>query len=99
MGKKRNNNKNLDVLAVPSTKSGGGKYARDSDASDLESTAYSSIAGDLDQHSIEDEEMNDMILVDSFGEQVENAQDKKIGIRMKAISNICVLLKRTGSQI
>lgn len=94
MGKRRNNNKNSDGLAIPS-KAGGASYTKDSDVSDLESIAYSSVAGDFDQRSnVEDEDFADSILVDSIGEQIENAQDKRVAIRQKAIANIHVLLKR-----
>ncbi|KAI1724987.1 interferon-related developmental regulator (IFRD) domain-containing protein [Ditylenchus destructor] len=94
MGKKRNNNKNSDGLAIPS-KGGGANYTKDSDVSDLESIAYSSVAGDIDQRSnVDDEDSADGILVDSFGEQIENAQDKRVAIRNKAIVNLNTLLKR-----
>ena len=76
MGRRRG--KETSLLAVPPpSKPGSVRGGRDSDTSDAESLAYSSVAGDCGA-SMVDEDLSELDqLVESFAEQIDDAQDKK----------------------
>lgn len=102
MGKKRNTNKvtlALPVAATTGGKGGGSVCGREggrgelTDISDLESNYTASAAGDFGDTDPDDE--NDLAhMVDTFGDQVENAQDKRIETRLKAIDNLLLVLNK-----
>ncbi|KAL7072232.1 hypothetical protein ACQ4LE_008832 [Meloidogyne hapla] len=97
MGKKRNTNK--VTLAVPLSVAIGGKGGGSiggpdlSDTSDLESVYSTSVVGEGGGADSDNE--NDFAsLVDSFGDLVENAQDKRIETRLRAIDNLLLVLNK-----
>lgn len=102
MGKKRNTKKvtlaaptNSDINAT-GTK-GRILYGRDAgqemlgESGELDSVCTASVVGDSDET---DNEHDIVSLVDSFADQVENAQDKKIETRLRAIDNLLFVLNK-----
>ncbi|CAK5075469.1 unnamed protein product [Meloidogyne enterolobii] len=97
MGKKRNTNKvtlavPLSVAAIGGGKGGGSIGGPDpSDTSDLESVYSASVVG---EGADSDNENDFASLVDSFGDLVENAQDKRIETRLRAIDSLLLVLNK-----
>uniref|UniRef100_A0A914I966 Interferon-related developmental regulator 1 n=1 Tax=Globodera rostochiensis TaxID=31243 RepID=A0A914I966_GLORO len=107
MGKKRNTNK--VTLALPSSapsaataKAGGGSVCgRErlellSDMDEVESvhSSMTGAAADIGGGESDDENIESVAMVDSFGDQVENALDKRVSIRTKAMDNILLVLHK-----
>ncbi|KAF7639328.1 IFRD domain-containing protein [Meloidogyne graminicola] len=96
MGKKRNTNKinlSVPINVANSSKSGGGSIGGydQSDTSDIESVYSTSVVGEC----VDSDNENDLNnLVDSFGDLVQNAQDKRIEIRLRAIDNLLLVLNK-----
>jgi len=92
MGKKKNTRAKLGVPPITVNGSVCGKDDKDSDVSDLESIAFSSIAGDLDTEP--DDENDPSNRINSLSEFIENSQDKRIDVRSKAIDGLIHILKK-----
>ncbi|CAD5225426.1 unnamed protein product [Bursaphelenchus xylophilus] len=92
MGRKNNNKK--DNPSSGSLKPPG---ARDLDNSDVESV-LSSVQGDYQNSLADSDDLNvndDFLAVDSFGELVDNALDKNVNNRCRAMDNIVAILRRS----
>uniref|UniRef100_A0A183BK77 Serine/threonine-protein phosphatase n=1 Tax=Globodera pallida TaxID=36090 RepID=A0A183BK77_GLOPA len=96
-------------LALPSAappaataKAGGGSVCgRErlellSDMDELESlhSSMTGAAADIGGGESDDENIESVAMVDSFGDQVENALDKRVSIRTKAMDNILLVLHK-----
>lgn len=77
MGRRRGKEAASLLAVPPPSKPASVRGGKDSDTSDAESLAYSSVAGDCGA-SMVDEDLSELdSLVESFTEQIDDAQDKK----------------------